>query len=84
MSTLPKKDTDKIKCECGGELEEIEIPGTVLDPFAGSGTVGEFCRHNDRNAILFELNPEYKKLIEDRAMLLIPELSEWCSSKGDA
>lgn len=51
--------------------------GTVLDPFAGSGTVGEFCRHNDRNAILFELNPDYKKLIEERAMLKIPELSNW-------
>jgi DNA modification methylase len=55
--------------------------GIVLDPFAGSGTVGAFCRHNERNAILFELNPEYKKLIEDRAMLLVPELSEWCSIK---
>lgn len=51
--------------------------GTVLDPFGGSGTVGEFCRHNDRNAILFELNPAYKPLIEDRAMLNISELSEW-------
>ncbi len=58
--------------------------GTVLDPFAGSGTVGEFCRRNDRNAILFELNPDYKKFIEDRAMLLVPELSSWCSTKEDA
>ena len=59
------------------ELEEIEILGIVLDPFAGSGTVGEFCRNNDRNAILFELNPEYKSLINDRAMLNVPELSEY-------
>lgn len=48
--------------------------GTVLDPFTGSGTVGEFCRHNDRNAILFELQPEYKKLIDERAMINIPPL----------
>lgn len=58
-------------------LAGCPVGGTVLDPFAGSGTVGEFCRYNDRNAILFELNPDYKKLIEDRAMLLVPELSNW-------
>lgn len=58
-------------------LAGCPIGGTVLDPFGGSGTVGEFCRHNDRNAILFELNPEYKRLIEERAMSNIPELSEW-------
>lgn len=61
-------------------LDDPFINGTVLDPFAGSGTVGEFCRHNDRNAILFELNPEYKKLIDDRAMLNIPELSSFAEA----
>ena len=65
-------------------LAGCPIGGTCLDPFAGSGTVGEFCRNNERNAILFELNPEYKKLIEDRAMLKVPELSEWCSTEEDA
>lgn len=58
-------------------LAGCPIGGTVLDPFGGSGTVGEFCRHNDRNAILFELNPAYKPLIEDRAMLKIKELGAW-------
>lgn len=58
--------------------------GTVLDPFGGSGTVGDFCRHNERNAILFELNPDYKKFIDDRAMINMPELSSWCSSQEDA
>ncbi len=58
-------------------LAGCPVNGTVLDPFGGSGTVGEFCRNNDRNAILFELNPEYKKLIDDRAMLNMPELSEY-------
>lgn len=58
------------------------IGGMVLDPFAGSGTVGEFCRHNERNAILFELNPEYKKLIEDRAMLNVPELGSFASKEA--
>lgn len=40
--------------------------GTVLDPFAGSGTVGEVCKSLNRNSILIELNPDYKPLIEKR------------------
>lgn len=59
-------------------LAGCPISGTVLDPFGGSGTVGEFCRHNDRNAILFDLNPEYGKLIRERTMANIPELDSFC------
>lgn len=33
--------------------------GTVLDPFGGSGTVGLVAARHDRNAILFDLNPDY-------------------------
>lgn len=51
--------------------------GTVLDCFAGSGTVGEFCRKNNRNAILFELNPDYKKLIEERTLLKTQEITSF-------
>jgi len=65
-------------------LAGCPVGGTVLDPFGGSGTVGEFCRNNERNAILFELNPEYSKLINERAMITTPELSSWCSTKTDA
>jgi len=65
-------------------LAGCPIGGTVLDTFGGSGTVGEFCRNNERNAILFELNPEYSKLINERAMITTPELSSWCSTKADA
>ena len=65
-------------------LAGCPIGGTVLDPFGGSGTVGEFCRNNERNAILFELNPEYSKLINERAMITTPQLSSWCSAKTDA
>ncbi len=39
---------------------------TVLDPFAGSGTVGEVAEANGRNSILIELNPEYCELIKRR------------------
>ena len=62
-------------------LAGCPVGGIVLDPFAGSGTVGEFCRHNDRNAILFELNPNYKQLIIKRTMLDIPSLESYFEPK---
>lgn len=40
--------------------------GTVLDPFAGSGTTGMVATGQGRNAILIELNPRYAELIRDR------------------
>lgn len=36
--------------------------GTVLDPFAGSGTTALVAIQNGRRAVLCELNPEYIKL----------------------
>lgn len=42
------------------------VPATVLDPFAGSGTVGQVALELGRGAVLIELNPEYVKLIEQR------------------
>ena len=33
--------------------------GTVLDPFAGSGTTGMVAQRLSRRAILIDLNPEY-------------------------
>jgi DNA modification methylase len=40
--------------------------GTVLDPFAGSGTTLAVARDLGRKSIGIELNPEYVKLIERR------------------
>lgn len=40
--------------------------GIVLDPFFGSGTVGQVAKQNDRDFIGIELNPEYKPLIDRR------------------
>lgn len=40
--------------------------GVVLDPFAGSGTTGYVAKKHGRDFILIELNPEYKKLIDER------------------
>lgn len=45
--------------------------GVVLDPFAGSGTVGEVAKELQKDFILIELNPEYIKLIEDRLHKLL-------------
>lgn len=40
--------------------------GIVLDPFAGSGTVGKVAYELGRNAILIELIPEYLNIIKKR------------------
>ena len=40
--------------------------GTVLDPFAGSGTTGEAARREGFNCILMEAEPEYLRFLEKR------------------
>ncbi len=40
--------------------------GTVLDPFAGSGTTGKVALELNRKAILIELIPEYLNIIKRR------------------
>lgn len=39
---------------------------TVIDPFGGSGTVGQVCIEFARKAILIDLYPKHKKLMVDR------------------
>ena len=62
-----------------GLLERVEIPGitpappipcTVLDPFAGSGTVGLVARAHRRHAVLIELSADYCALIAERTAQL--------------
>lgn len=48
--------------------------GTVLDPFAGSGTVGVVAIETARNAILIDLNPEYLEIAKDRIRSTTPGL----------
>lgn len=38
----------------------------ILDPFAGSGTTLRVCQQLNRNAVGFELNPEYVELTKNR------------------
>jgi len=40
--------------------------GTVLDPFAGSGTTGIVAVNHNRNSVLLELNEEYIELAKER------------------
>jgi DNA modification methylase len=51
--------------------------GMVLDMFGGSGTVAEFCRHNERECTIIELNDEYKSLIKERSMDSTPTLQSY-------
>jgi DNA modification methylase len=47
-------------------LAASRMGDTVLDPFGGSGTVGEVATELGRHAVLIELNPEYARLAEKR------------------
>lgn len=40
--------------------------GTILDPFAGSGTTGVVAQKHNRNAVLVELNDEYTEIAKKR------------------
>jgi len=51
------------QCDC--ETNETK-PGTVLDPFAGSGTTGIVAVNHNRNAVLLELNEEYIEIAKER------------------
>lgn len=42
------------------------VPAVVLDPFAGTGTVGEAATKLGRDAILIELNPEFAAMARKR------------------
>lgn len=49
-------------CECGGE----PVPCVVLDPFAGSGTVGVVCRKMGLEFVGIELNDSYAAMARKR------------------
>lgn len=46
-------------------LASCPVGGVVLDPFAGSGTVGRVAADNGRKYVLIELNSKYLELIND-------------------
>jgi DNA modification methylase len=60
-------------CDCFGDGRDgtyvvgpPPVPGTVLDPFAGSGTTLLVARKHGRHSIGIELNPDYCQLAADR------------------
>lgn len=49
-------------CAC----DAAPLPGVVLDPFMGSGTVAVAATRHGRDWLGIELNPEFAKLVEER------------------
>ena len=47
------------------------VPCIVLDPFAGSGTVGQVARDLGRSAILIEIKSEYVELAKRRCGIVV-------------
>jgi len=60
-----RKETIGWKPGCNCENNQ-PISCVVLDPFAGSGTVGAVAKRFNRSSILIELNPTYIDLIHKR------------------
>jgi DNA modification methylase len=50
-------------------LAGSRVGDTVLDPFAGSGTVGRVALELGRRAVLIELNPAYVELASERTFV---------------
>jgi DNA modification methylase len=50
-------------------LAGSKLGDTILDPFAGSGTVGRVALELGRRAVLIELNPAYIELAEERTFV---------------
>jgi DNA modification methylase len=55
-------DTETVGWERTCDHGERLVPATVLDPFAGSGTVGMVANRLSRRAVLIDINADYLKL----------------------
>ena len=53
----PRPITTSWRPTCKHDAEPV--PAVVLDPFAGSGTVGLVAQRLSRRAVLVDLNPDY-------------------------
>ena len=51
----PVVETWRIACD----HDAPPVPAVVLDPFGGTGTVGQVANRRGRRAVLVDLNPEY-------------------------
>jgi len=61
-----------------GKLTWPTVPAVVLDPFAGSGTVGLVALRLGRRAILIDAKPEYCAMAQERVaqLSLVPAVEE--------
>jgi len=66
-----EKRVRSAKCTCDSELR----PGTVLDPFMGSGTTGIAALREHRNFLGMEMNPHYLAVCEQRIREEFPDSS---------
>jgi len=57
----------------GFDIKELFRPGVVLDPFAGSCTVGAVAKKHRREFIGIELSEEYIKMGEKRIAAAQPD-----------
>jgi DNA modification methylase len=58
---------------CGGLCGVFgRVPGRVLDPFGGAGTVGLVAQELGLDSILIELNPEYAEIARARIAAAVP------------
>ena len=55
-------DAREVLCE----MPSGSVPCVVLDPFAGSGTVGVVAQKAGRRAILIDVNPDYCAMARER------------------
>ena len=62
----------QLTCDCGA----ASVPATVLDPFAGSGTVGQVALSLGRSFIGVEINAEYVKMGKKRSEQTAPLFTE--------
>lgn len=67
VPALRRQDQGFGSCaSCGGALTQVNLPGVVLDPFAGSGTTAEACVHEHMRCITIEREADYLPLIVAR------------------
>jgi len=64
--SCPGLDGDAPGSACNDAANWPTVPQIVLDPFGGSGTVGQVAYRMGRDYILCELNPDYLPHIDKR------------------
>ena len=65
FATFPKELIDPC-IKAGSKINDI-----VFDPFMGSGTTAQVAKELGRQYVGCELNPEYKKLQDERLNILL-------------